>query len=121
MTQFALRVRSVRHLSAARRAVRTELLDRGLDTHEVANLELVVAELFGAANDSETRSPMTVMVDTFPRLHSVRLCGINNVDLRDAPFHLRERVLQSLTLAFGQRRNSDGTTDLWAEVPRSTT
>jgi hypothetical protein len=41
------------------------------------------------------------------------------VDLRDEPFRLRERVLQSLTLAFGSRRNADGTIDLWAEVPAS--
>jgi hypothetical protein len=41
------------------------------------------------------------------------------VDLRDEPFRLRERVLQSLTLAFGNRRNADGTIDLWAEVPAS--
>jgi hypothetical protein len=40
------------------------------------------------------------------------------VDLRDQPFALRERVLQSLTLAFGSRRNGDGTVDLWAEVPK---
>jgi hypothetical protein len=62
---------------------------------------------------------MVIMVDTFPRLHGVRLCGIKNVDLQDSPFHLRERVLHALTLAFGQRQNADGTTDLWAEVPRT--
>ena len=82
-------------------------------------MELIVAELLGAAYDAEVRAPMLVTVDTFPRLHNVRLCGIPNVELSDAPFHLRERVLHALTLAFGQRRNADGTTDLWAEVPRS--
>jgi hypothetical protein len=29
------------------------------------------------------------------------------------------KVLHDVTLAFGQRRNADGTTDLWAEVPRT--
>jgi hypothetical protein len=119
MSQLELRVRSIRHGSGARRALRTELLERGLDEEEVATLELIVAELLGAAHDADVRAPMLVTVDTFPRLHNVRLCGIPNVELRDAPFHLRERVLHGLTLAFGQRRNSDGTTDLWAEVPRS--
>jgi hypothetical protein len=105
MPQFQLEVRSIRQRSSARRAVREELRDRGVSEQEIVNVELVVGELLGAAHDSEVRSDMTVMIETFPRLHSVRLCGIPNV--------------HALTLAFGERRNADGTTDLWAEVPRS--
>jgi hypothetical protein len=103
----------------ARRALRSELLDGGLDEQDVRKVELIVAELLGAAHDAEVRAPMLVTVDTFPRLHDVRLCGISNVAVTNAPFHLREQVLHALTLAFGQRRNPDGTTDFWAEVPRS--
>jgi hypothetical protein len=119
MSQFQLEVRSIRERSSARRAVRAELRDRGVEEQDVVNVELVVGELLGAAHDSDVRSEMLVTIESFARLHSVRLCGIPNVDLRDAPFHLRERVLHALTLSFGERRNADGTTDLWAEVPRS--
>jgi hypothetical protein len=119
MPQVQLRVRSTREASAARRAVRRELLDRGLDEPDIVNVELVVSELLGAAHDADVRVPMLVTIDTFSRLHNVRVCGIPNVEVDDAPFHLRERVLHALTLAFGQRRNADGTIDLWAEVPRS--
>jgi hypothetical protein len=119
MPQLQLQVRSFRQLPATRHRLRGELHDRGLDAHDVWTLELVVAELLGAAYDSDVQSPMLVRIESFARLHSVRLCGINNVDLRDTPFDLRERVLRGLTLAFGERRNADGTTDLWAEVPRS--
>jgi hypothetical protein len=119
MSQLQLRVRSVRQLPATRHAVRNELLGRGLGSEDVWTLELVVAELLGAAYDSDVQSPMVVMIESFARLHSVRLLGIKNVDLREAPFELRDRVLRGLTLAFGERRNADGTIDLWAEVPRT--
>ncbi len=119
MAQLQLQVRSVHELPATRHEVRNELRERGLGTDDIWTLELVVAELLGAAYDSDVQSPMVVQIETFARLHSVRLRGISNIDLRDAPFHLRERVLRGLTLAFGERRNADGTADLWAEVPRS--
>jgi hypothetical protein len=118
MSQVQLRVRSVRQAPVARRALRHELLDRGLDEQDVANLELIVAELLGAAHDANAQTPMIVTVETLPRLHNIRLRCNPNGEVRDVPFHLRERVLHALTLAFGQRRNADGTTDLWAEVPR---
>jgi hypothetical protein len=94
-------------------------MDQGLDQRDVRNLELVVAELLGAAYDSNVESTLTILIETFAQLHSVRLRGKNDIDLAKDPFHLRERVLHDVTLAFGQRRNADGTTDLWAEVPRS--
>ena len=114
-----LEVRSVRRLPAARHAVRAELIDRGLDQVDVRNLELVVAELLGAAYDSNVESKLVILIETFAQLHSVRLRGTNDIDLGQDSFHLRERVLHDVTLAFGQRRNADGTTDLWAEVPRT--
>ena len=119
MSQVRLHVRSARQAAAARRAVRRELIERGLDEPDIVNVELVVSELLGAAHDADVRAPMLVTIDSFSRLHNIRLCGIPDIALDDAPFHLRERVLHALTLAFGQRRNADGTTDLWAEVPRS--
>jgi hypothetical protein len=115
-----LEVRSVRRLPAARHAVRAELLDRGFDDRDVSTLELVVAELLGAAYDSDLEARLVILIETFAQLHSVRLRGVNDIDLGRDSFHLRERVLHQLTLAFGQRRNADGTTDLWAEVPRTT-
>jgi hypothetical protein len=44
-------------------------------------------------------------------------CG-NGLRMRDEPFELRERIIEALTIAYGQRQNGDGTADLWAEVPR---
>ncbi len=88
MLQLELRVRSARRPSAARHLVRKELVDRGLAEEDIWVLELVVSELLGAAYDSEVASPMIVVIETFARLHSVRLRGIRNVDLRDEPFHI---------------------------------
>lgn len=113
-------IRSKHRATQARRAVRDELLERGIDNDDVRVLELVVAELIGTVEETSMSSPVVVTVDTFPRLHSVRVRGIRNAELADDPFHLRDRILQRLTIAFGQRRNADGTTDLWAEVPRAT-
>jgi hypothetical protein len=115
-----LRVRSTYELSVARHAVREALSSQGLSATEVATLEHVVAELGNAAFDAKLDSSLTIMIETFARLHSVRLRGrVTDVLRDDDPFHLRERVLQHLTLAFGERRNGDGTVDLWAEVCRS--
>jgi hypothetical protein len=113
-------IRSKQRATQARRAVRDELRERGLGDDDVRVLELVVAELIGTLQETQMASPVVITVDTFPRLHSVRVRGIRNAELADDPFHLRDRILQRLTIAFGQRRNADGTTDLWAEVPRAT-
>ena len=80
----------------------------------------VVSELLGAAHESAVGSPVVITIERFARLVSVRVRCLHVVDLRDDPFQLRERVLQGLTLAFGQRHNADGTFDFWAEVPRRT-
>ena len=52
----------------------------------------------------------------FARLTSVRVRCPQNVDLRDEPFGIRERVLQGLAFAWGKRTYADGSVDLWAEV-----
>lgn len=118
-TELELRILSAPEIRVARHAIRDALVDRGFDERDVWVLELVVGELLGAAYDANVTSSVLVTIDTFTLLHTVRLTGIRPVQVSDAPFHLRERVLHGATLAFGQRRNADGTTDLWAEVPRS--
>jgi anti-sigma regulatory factor (Ser/Thr protein kinase) len=75
MAQLQLQIRSVDELPATRHEVRNELRERGFGTDDVWTLELVVAELLGAAYDSDVQSPMVVQIETFARLHSVRLRG----------------------------------------------
>jgi hypothetical protein len=114
-----LHVTAPRRLAIARKTLRDELHAQGVDDEQVRALELVVGELSGAAYDADVESPIVITIETFARLYSVRLRGTRNVGLQQGDsFHLRERILQRLTLAFGERRNNDGTTDLWAEVAR---
>jgi hypothetical protein len=113
-----LQVRSAQELSVARRSVRDALRLQGLGRDEITTLELVVAELGNTALEARIDSSLLITIETFARLHSVRLRGNLPAARRDDPFRVRERVLQSLTLAFGERRNGNGTVDLWAEVPR---
>jgi len=113
-----LHVQSLRRPGGTRRVVRDELHDRHYAEQHVAVVEAVVGELLGAAYESNAEQPIVITVEGFARLISVRVRCAGPVDLRDQPFALRERVLQSLTLAFGSRRNGDGTVDLWAEVPK---
>jgi hypothetical protein len=114
-----LQVTTPRRLAGARKTLREQLRAQGVDDDHVRTLELVVGELSGAAYDADVESPIVITIETFARLHSVRLRGTRNVGLQHGDmFHLRERILQRLTLAFGERRNNDGTTDLWAEVAR---
>jgi hypothetical protein len=115
-----LNIRSTTRLTTARHSVRAVLAQLDYDERDLDTLQLVVGELLGAAYDAGMQSPMAIMIEAFPRLYSVRLRSAGTLTLPDDPFHVRERVLASLTLAYGQRRNIDGTTDLWAEVVRST-
>ena len=55
---------------------------------------------------------------TFPLVTSVRLRCDRNVELRDKPFDVRERLIQHFAIAFGRRRRDDGSVDLWAEIAR---
>ena len=57
-------------------------------------------------------------VELFPRLSSVRVHCPSNVELRDEPFGMRERVLRGFAFAWGKRSYTDGSVDLWAEVAR---
>ena len=81
-------------------------------------LETVANELLGAALDGGVTKPLLLSVELFARLTSVRVHCPSNVDLRDEPFGVRERVLQGLAFAWGKRAHADGSVDLWAEVAR---
>jgi len=114
-----LQVPSVRRFGAARRSVGEHLRESGFADDDVHVLQAIVGELLGAAHEANAGAPIAITIESFARLTSVRVRCLRAVEFRDDPFLLRERVLQGLTLAFGQRRNADGTTDLWAEVPRT--
>ncbi len=114
-----LHVESPRRVRRTRQVVRDGLHDWHYAEQDVAVLETVVDELLGAAYESNAEQPIVITVERFARLISVRVRCAGPAELRENPFHLREGLLQSLTLAFGSRRNADGTVDLWAEVPKS--
>lgn len=103
----------------ARALLRRRLADLGVDGDHILSVELVVAELVAAAleqeGDVEHRSGH-LSLELFPLLTSVRLRCPHDVELVDEPYALRDRMLGRLTVAVGRRRNTDGTTELWAEV-----
>lgn len=101
----------------ARHTVQEELVAQGTAPEQARALTAVVGELLGAAYDSHVTVPVLLTVETFAQLTSVRVHCLRNLTLVDWPFRLRERVLYKFTIAFGQRQNVDGSTDLWAELP----
>ncbi len=74
--------------------------------------------MLGATLQSGVRTPVTLSVELFARLTSVRVRCPGDVELRDDPFGMRENVLQGLAFAWGKRSYADGSVDLWAEVAR---
>ena len=118
MLQF--QVAALDEIGTVRASIRDEPFANSVVEADIDVLNAIISELIGAAFDSRVDPPMIVTVETFARLHSIRVRVANDVQLADDPFRLRERILQGLTLAFGQRHNGDGTVDLWAEVERST-
>jgi hypothetical protein len=106
-------------LREARRWLRAELeIDPRADRLHVEALESVATELLGAALESGVGRQLTLSVELFARLTSVRVRCPSDVDLRDEPFGVRETVLQGLAFAWGKRSYADGSVDLWAEVAR---
>ena len=73
-------------------------------------------ELLGAACASGVEEQLVLSVETFARLTSVRVRCPRNVQLRDEPFGIRERVLVGFAFAWGKREHGDGSVDLWAEL-----
>ena len=115
--QIAVTSRSSQ-LRHARRDLRDRLaLDR-IEQDHIDVLEAVANELLGATVDAGIKEPLTLSVELFARLTSIRVRCPRNVDLRDEPFGLRERVLGGLAFAWGKRSHADGSVDLWAEVAR---
>jgi hypothetical protein len=106
-------------LRDARHSLRDQLDgDPRADSAHVVALEAVANELLGAAFETGFRKPLLLTVELFARLTSVRVHCSGNVELRDEPFGMRERILQGLAFAWGKRTYGDGSVDLWAEVAR---
>jgi hypothetical protein len=105
-------------LRAARRSLRANLDSARLGAEHVGAVEAVANELLGAACASQVDDELVLSVETFPRLTSVRVRCPRNVQLRDDPFGIRERVLGGFAFAWGKRRHVDGSIDLWAELAR---
>ncbi len=105
-------------LRNARRVVRAHLGEEHLDPEHIGAVEAVVSELLGAAFDSGAHEQLMLSVESFALLTSVRVHCSTNVQLRDEPFGIRERVLGGFAFAWGKRRHGDGSVDLWAELAR---
>lgn len=110
-------VASNSQLGFARGRIAASLIELGLANRHIQNVELVADELLATALAVEA-TVVHLYVEPFRLLTSVRVRCPSDVEISEEPFELRERVLQALTVAFGQRRNLDGSVDLWAEVPR---
>ena len=105
-------------LRSARSAVRSRLDDEHYEPEHIRAVEAVVSELLGAAFDGGVHEPLVLSVESFTLLTSVRVHCSRNVQLRDEPFGIRERVLGGFAFAWGKRQCSDGSVDLWAELAR---
>jgi hypothetical protein len=103
-------------LHDARAAVMEVLEQRGLDPTHSRDVATVVHELIAAARECGVTSALHLQLATYPLFTSVRLRCDRNVELRDKPFDVRERLIQHIAIAFGRRRRDDGTVDLWAEI-----
>ncbi len=102
----------------ARRALRRQLDRERVETDHVGAVEMVANELLGAAFENGIEEPLVLSVETFTLLTSVRVRCPRNVELRDEPFGMRERVLGGFAFAWGKRARDDGSVDLWAELAR---
>jgi hypothetical protein len=106
-------------LRPARHWLRDQLEgDARVDSAHIVSVQTVASELLAAALEAGGGRSLTLSVELFARLTSVRVRCPGDVDLRDEPFGLRENVLQGLAFAWGKRSYADGSVDLWAEVAR---
>jgi hypothetical protein len=99
-------------LREARTRVSDTLRDQGIDSDHASAVVLVVNELIAAARECKVKTPVRLTVAPYPQLTSVRLQCDRNIELRDKPFDIRERLIQHPAIAFGRRRRDDGTVDL---------
>ena len=105
-------------LHEARLAVADALVHQNVPAEHAADVVAVVNELIAAARECGVTNPVSLTVVVYPLLTSVRMRCDRNVELRDKPFDVRERLVQRLAIAFGRRRRDDGSVDLWAEIAR---
>jgi hypothetical protein len=106
-------------LRRAREWVRDRLVgDARADRLHIEAVQTVANELLAAALEAGVGKPVTLTVELFARLTSVRVRCPGDVDLRDEPFGVRENVLQGVAFAWGKRTYADGSVHLWAEVAR---
>jgi hypothetical protein len=106
-------------LRRARHWLRDQLgVDARVDRTHIEVVQTVANELLGATFEAGVKRPVTLSVELFARLTSVRVRCPGDVELRDEPFGMRENVLQGLAFAWGKRTYADGSVDLWAEVAR---
>ena len=119
MIQVAVKS-SASQLRAARHSLRDRLEeDKAVEPAHVEALETVANELLGAALETGVRGEtLTLRIEMFTLLSSVRVHCPSNVEVRDEPFGMRERVLEGFAFAWGKRTHVDGTVDLWAEIAR---
>jgi hypothetical protein len=110
----------VTELRRARLAVEDALRERGVDAGHAADVAAVVNELMGAACECGVAGELDVSIEIFALVTSVRLRCDERIELRDKPFDVRERLIQRIAVAFGRRRRSDGSFDVWAEIARPT-
>jgi hypothetical protein len=107
-----------RELHAARATVSAALEQQGVSRTHNDDVVSVVNELVAAARECGLTAPLAVTVVVYPLLTSVRVRCDRNVELRDKPFDVRERLIHRLAIASGRRRREDGSVDLWAEIAR---
>ena len=105
-------------LRRARRALRDRLAVTHVESAHVSAVEVVANELLGAALENGRPGRIVLRVEVFARLTSVRVRCSSDVELRDEPFGVRERVIEGLAFAWGKRGAPDGSIDLWAELAR---
>jgi hypothetical protein len=102
----------------ARQAVRERLAREGIEPDHVLVVEAVAHELLAAAFDSSVTEPVILTVEPSSAVTEICVRSRSAIDLRDEPFGLRERILDTIALAYGLRPHADGTVELWAEVAR---
>jgi hypothetical protein len=106
-------------LGEARHSLNDRLDAEGIETDHIVAVAAVANELLGAAFEARPRQPLTLSVELFALLTSVRVRCPRGAQLRDEPFGIRERVLNAYAFAWGARGRPDGDVDLWAELARS--
>jgi hypothetical protein len=117
MSEFTLDARQ-HELHETRHAVSDALAGQGIRPDHVDAVVAVVNELVAAARQCGVTSPLKLTVAAYPLLTSVRLRCDRDVELRDKPFDIRERLIEHYAIACGRRRRDDGTVDVWAEIAR---